>query len=99
MKPAQPNHNDRDAITKQESYEDWDDDDDDWDDDDDDSSVNTESSVSVTFIRSLLIRSLLIRSLLIRSLLVVFRHTMSVDNVSKYRIFWWCYHSIIGNIG
>ena len=48
MKPAQPNHNDRDVITKQESYEDWDDDDDDWDDDDDDS-VNTESSVSVVF--------------------------------------------------
>ncbi|KAI0228871.1 Sorting nexin-33 [Lamellibrachia satsuma] len=43
-KPAQTNHNDRDAITKQESYEDWDDDDWDDDDDDDDSSVNTETS-------------------------------------------------------
>lgn len=48
-KPAQTNHNDRDAITKQESYEDWDDDDWDDDDDDDDSSVNTETSVSVNF--------------------------------------------------
>ena len=48
-KPAQTNHNDRDAVTKQESYEDWDDDDWDDDDDDDDSSVNTETSVSVNF--------------------------------------------------
>ncbi|KAK2142810.1 hypothetical protein NP493_4743g00002, partial [Ridgeia piscesae] len=46
VKPAQANHNDtdRDPVTKQESYDDWDDDDWDDDDDDDDSSVNTEMS-------------------------------------------------------